>query len=135
MREGRPGVRLRVRGRVAAMSPTSAQSRRRKAMTSKTTARIVGALFLINTVTYILGSGLLRSILDGPEYLQGRSGRGRARRGEALPLRTGREARRAGADGRPLPAGVRRRRRRQPLLRARDRAARLGGPVGRDHGR
>src|SRR3712207_5123064 len=38
-------------------------------MTSKSTARIVGSLFLINTVAYILGSGLLNSILHAPEYL------------------------------------------------------------------
>lgn len=32
-------------------------------------ARIVGALFLIATVAYILGSGMLKSILNAPDYL------------------------------------------------------------------
>jgi hypothetical protein len=35
----------------------------------KWTARIVGALFLINTVTYTLGDGLEKSILNAPDYL------------------------------------------------------------------
>ena len=38
-------------------------------MTSTTTARIVGSLMLTATVTYMLGSGLLASILNAPEYL------------------------------------------------------------------
>ncbi len=37
--------------------------------TNKTTARIVGVLFLTATVTYILGSGLIESILNAPDYL------------------------------------------------------------------
>lgn len=36
---------------------------------SRTTARIVGALFLIATAAYIAGSGLLKSILNAPDYL------------------------------------------------------------------
>jgi len=36
---------------------------------NKKTARIVGVLFLTATVTYMLGSGLLESILNDPEYL------------------------------------------------------------------
>lgn len=36
---------------------------------NKKTARIVGALMLLATATYMLGSGLLGSILTGPEYL------------------------------------------------------------------
>jgi Domain of unknown function (DUF4386) len=38
-------------------------------MTTRTTARIVGALFLINTVTYTLGDGLEKSVLTAPDYL------------------------------------------------------------------
>jgi hypothetical protein len=37
--------------------------------TNKTTARIVGALFIIATVTAILGMGFLGSTLDAPDYL------------------------------------------------------------------
>lgn len=37
--------------------------------TIKTTARIVGALFLTNTVAYTLGDGLEKSILNTPDYL------------------------------------------------------------------
>jgi len=37
--------------------------------THKTAARGVGALFLIATVAYMLGSGLLQSVLDGPDAL------------------------------------------------------------------
>lgn len=40
-----------------------------KMSTNKTTARIVGALILIATVTYMLGSGILGSILNAPDYL------------------------------------------------------------------
>lgn len=36
---------------------------------SRKTARIVGALFLIATVTYTLGDGLEKSILNTPDYL------------------------------------------------------------------
>ena len=36
----------------------------------KTTTRIVGALILIATVTYMLGDGLLGSILNAPDYLR-----------------------------------------------------------------
>jgi hypothetical protein len=39
-----------------------------------TTARIVGALFVIATVASILGSVALGSVLDGPDYLLGLSG-------------------------------------------------------------
>lgn len=38
-------------------------------MTNKTTARMVGALILIATVTYMFGSGLLEPILKSPEFL------------------------------------------------------------------
>jgi Domain of unknown function (DUF4386) len=38
-------------------------------MITRTTARIVGALFLINTVTYTLGDGLEKSVLNAPDYL------------------------------------------------------------------
>lgn len=38
-------------------------------MTNKTTARLVGALFLLATATYITGSGMLDSILTAPDYL------------------------------------------------------------------
>jgi hypothetical protein len=37
--------------------------------TNRKTARIVGALILAATATYILGSGLLGSILNAPDYL------------------------------------------------------------------
>ena len=36
----------------------------------KWTARIVGALILTATATYALGTGLIGSILDAPDYLQ-----------------------------------------------------------------
>lgn len=39
--------------------------------TSKTTASMVGALILIATVTYMLGNGLLESILNAPDFLHG----------------------------------------------------------------
>src|SRR5918999_3822393 len=38
-------------------------------VSNKTTARIVGSLILIATVTYLLGDGLLGSILNAPDYL------------------------------------------------------------------
>jgi Domain of unknown function (DUF4386) len=38
--------------------------------TNKTTARIVGSLILIATVTYLLGDALLQSILNAPDYLR-----------------------------------------------------------------
>ena len=56
-------------------------------------------------------------------------------RDEALPLRDRREAGRAGADGHPVPRGVRGRRRRHALLRARDRGAGAGRLLGLHHGR
>ena len=37
--------------------------------THKKTARMVGASILIATVTYMLGDGLLKSVLNAPEYL------------------------------------------------------------------
>jgi hypothetical protein len=37
--------------------------------TSRKTARIVGGLILAATATYMLGSGLLESILNAPDYL------------------------------------------------------------------
>lgn len=40
-----------------------------KADTYKQTARIVGVLFLVATATYIVGTGLIGSILDTPDYL------------------------------------------------------------------
>jgi hypothetical protein len=36
---------------------------------NKKTARIVGVLFLIATVTFMIGSGLLESVLNNPEFL------------------------------------------------------------------
>jgi hypothetical protein len=39
-------------------------------VSNKTTARIVGSLILTATVTYIIGSGLIGSILDAPDYLR-----------------------------------------------------------------
>ncbi len=38
-------------------------------VTNRKTARIVGGLILTATATYMLGSGLLESILDAPDYL------------------------------------------------------------------
>jgi len=37
--------------------------------TNRMTARIVGILFLFATVTYMIGSGLLDSVLNAPDYL------------------------------------------------------------------
>jgi hypothetical protein len=37
--------------------------------TNKRIARIVGALILTATATYMLGSGILESILNAPDYL------------------------------------------------------------------
>lgn len=37
--------------------------------TNKKTARIVGALFIVTTIAYITGSGLIGSIVDTPDYL------------------------------------------------------------------
>jgi hypothetical protein len=37
---------------------------------NKTTARIVGSLILLATVTYLLGDALLQSILNAPDYLR-----------------------------------------------------------------
>src|SRR5918998_854301 len=39
-------------------------------VSNKTTERIVGSLILIATVTYMLGDGLLGSILNAPDYLR-----------------------------------------------------------------
>jgi hypothetical protein len=36
---------------------------------NKKTARIVGVLFLIATVTFMIGSGLIESVLNNPEFL------------------------------------------------------------------
>ena len=38
--------------------------------THKQTARVVGSLILLATVTYMLGNGLLNSILHAPDYLR-----------------------------------------------------------------
>ena len=64
-----------------------------------------------------------------------RAGRRGARPRAPLPLRDRREARRARADGHPVPGGVRRRRRRHALLRARDRGAGADRRVGLHHRR
>lgn len=40
-----------------------------KMNTNKPTARLVGASFLIATVTYMVGNGLLESVLNAPDYL------------------------------------------------------------------
>lgn len=36
---------------------------------NKKTARIVGVLFLVATVTFMIGSGLIHSVLNSPQYL------------------------------------------------------------------
>lgn len=41
----------------------------RKSNTTIVTARIIGVLFLVATVMYILGSGLIGSMLSAPDYL------------------------------------------------------------------
>ncbi len=38
--------------------------------TNQKTAKIVGVLFFIATATYMLGSGLLQSVFDAPDYLR-----------------------------------------------------------------
>ena len=63
-----------------------------------------------------------RTVRDFAEQ-RGRAGRRGARPREALPLRDRRQARRARADGHPVPRGVRRRRRRHARLRDRRRGA------------
>ncbi len=42
--------------------------------TDRTTARVVGALFITATVASIAGSAALGSVLDGPDYLAGLAG-------------------------------------------------------------
>ena len=37
--------------------------------TNKIIARIVGALFIVATITYMIGSGLIGSIVEAPDYL------------------------------------------------------------------
>ena len=63
----------------------------------------------------------------------GRARRRGARPYEGVPLRNRREARRARADGHPVPGGLRRRRRRHALVRARGRGAGAGRLVGLHH--
>ena len=81
---------------------------------------------------------LRRPRADPPHRPRLRRGRGEARRGgarprEALPVRDRGQARRARADGDPVPGGVRRRRGRLARLRARGRGAHARGLLGRDH--